>query len=44
MKFATNTKTCISINIGYDNETIEVVLTTKLVGLQVDNLNWKKTH
>jgi hypothetical protein len=45
MKFATNSKTCINLNIGYDNKTIEEVLTTKFLGLQIDNnLNWKKAH
>jgi hypothetical protein len=32
IKFATNNKTCISLNIGYDNKTIEI-LTTKFLGL-----------
>jgi hypothetical protein len=43
MKFATNEKTCINLNIGYDNKTVEEVLTAKFLGLQIDNnLNWKK--
>jgi hypothetical protein len=43
MKFTANNKTSINFNIGYDNETIEEVLTTKFLGLQIDNnLNWKK--
>jgi hypothetical protein len=42
MKFATNNKTSINFNIACDNKTIEV-LTTKFLGLQIDNnLNWKK--
>jgi hypothetical protein len=41
MKFATNNKISINFNVGYDNKTIEV-LTTKFLGLQIDNnLNWK---
>lgn len=40
MKFATNNKTSINFNMGYDNKTIEV-RTTKLHGLQNDS-NWKK--
>jgi hypothetical protein len=39
MKFATN-KTSINFNIGYD-KTIEV-LTTKILGLQIDNWNWER--
>jgi hypothetical protein len=43
MKFTTNNKTSINLNIGYDNKTTEEVLTTKFLGLQIDNnLNWKK--
>jgi hypothetical protein len=43
MKFATNNKTSINCNIGYGNKTTEEVLTTKFLGLQIDNnLNWKK--
>jgi hypothetical protein len=43
MKFATNNKTCINLNIGYDNNTIEDLLTNKFIGLQIDdNLNLKK--
>jgi hypothetical protein len=40
--FATNNKTCIHLNIGYD-KTNEEVLTTEFHGLQIDNnLKWKK--
>jgi hypothetical protein len=43
MKFVTNNKESINFNTGYDNKTIEVVLTTKFLGLKIDNnLNWKK--
>jgi hypothetical protein len=43
MKFATNNKTSINFNIGYDDKTIEEVLTAKFLGLQFDNnLNWKE--
>jgi hypothetical protein len=43
MKFATSNKTSINFNIGYGNKTIEEILRTKLLGLQIDNnLNWKK--
>jgi hypothetical protein len=45
MKFTTNNKTSINFNIGYDNKTIAEVVTTKFLGLQIDNsLNWKKAH
>jgi hypothetical protein len=37
MKFTTNNKTSINFNIGYDDKTIEEVLTTKFLGLQIDN-------
>jgi hypothetical protein len=37
MKFATNNKTCINLNIGYDDKTTEEVLTTQFLGLQTDN-------
>jgi hypothetical protein len=41
MKFTTSKKTSINFNIGYDNKTIEEVLTAKFPGLQIDNnLNW----
>jgi hypothetical protein len=44
MKFCTNNKTCVNLNMGFDDETIEEVETTKFLGLQIDsNLNWK-TH
>jgi hypothetical protein len=43
MKFATNNNISINFNISYDNKTTEKVLTTKFLGLQLDNnLNWKK--
>jgi hypothetical protein len=43
MKFTSNNKTCINLNTGYDNKRIKEVLTTKFLGLQIDNnLNWKK--
>jgi hypothetical protein len=43
MKFAANNKTCSNLNIGCDNKIIEEVLTTKFLGIQIDNnLNWKK--
>jgi hypothetical protein len=43
MKFSANNKTCINLNVGYDTKTIEEVLTTKFLGLQIsNNLNWKK--
>jgi hypothetical protein len=44
MKFATNNKTYINLNVGYDNKTIGEILTTWL-DLQIDNwpnLNWRK--
>jgi hypothetical protein len=35
--------TCINLNIGYDNKTIEEVGITKFLCLQIDNnLHWKK--
>jgi hypothetical protein len=37
-----NNKTCINLNMGYDNKTVEEAGTTKFLGLQNDNLNWKK--
>jgi hypothetical protein len=37
MKLATNNKTSINFNIGYDDKTIEEILTTKFLGLQIDN-------
>jgi hypothetical protein len=40
--FATNNITCTNLNIGYDNKTTEEVLKTKFLGLQTDNLHWKK--
>jgi hypothetical protein len=44
MKFCTNNKTCVNLNMGFDDKTIEEVETTKFLGLQIDsNLNWK-TH
>jgi hypothetical protein len=43
VKFATNKKTCINLNIGYDNRTIEEASTAKFLGLQIyNNLNWRK--
>jgi hypothetical protein len=43
LKFATNNKTRINLNIGYDNKIIIEILTTKFLGLQIDNnLNLKK--
>jgi hypothetical protein len=43
MKFATNNKTSVNFNTGYDDKTIQEVLTPKFLGLQIDNnLNWKK--
>jgi hypothetical protein len=43
MKFAANNKTSISFNVGYDNKTIEEVLTATFLGLKiVDNINWKE--
>jgi hypothetical protein len=43
-KVCTNNNTCINLNIGYGDNTIEEVETTKFLGLQIDNnLNWK-TH
>jgi hypothetical protein len=42
MKFTTTNKISINFNIGYDNKTIEEVFTPKFLGLQIDNLNWKK--
>jgi hypothetical protein len=36
IKFTTNNKTSINFNIGYD-KTVEEVLTTKFLGLQIDN-------
>jgi hypothetical protein len=32
MKFATNNKACINLNIGYDDKTIEEVQTTNSLG------------
>jgi hypothetical protein len=32
MKFCSNNKTCVNLNIGYDNRTIEVE-TTRFLGL-----------
>jgi hypothetical protein len=44
MKFCTNNKTCVNLNMGFDDKTIEEVETTKFLGLQIDSsLNWK-TH
>jgi hypothetical protein len=44
IKFCTNNKTCVNLNMGFDDKTIEEVETTKFLGLQIDsNLNWK-TH
>jgi hypothetical protein len=44
MKFATNKKTCIILNIllSYKNKTTEEVGITKFLGLQTDNLSWNK--
>jgi hypothetical protein len=43
VEFATNSKTCINLIIGYDNKKIEKVLTAKFPGLQIYNkTNWKK--
>jgi hypothetical protein len=43
MKFSTKNITCINLIIGYDNKAIQDVITTKFLGLQIDNnLNWKK--
>jgi hypothetical protein len=43
IKFSINNKTNINFNIGYDNKTIEEVVTTKFLCLQIDNnFNWKK--
>jgi hypothetical protein len=42
MELSTNNKTCINLNIGYDNKTIEEIERTKFTGLQTDNFNWKK--
>jgi hypothetical protein len=43
MKFVINNKTCINLNIGYYNKTIEEVGITKFLSLQIDdNLNWKR--
>jgi hypothetical protein len=43
MKFTTNNKTSINFNIGYNSKTIEELVRTKFLGLQIDNnLNWKK--
>jgi hypothetical protein len=36
MKFVAYDKTCINLNIGYDNNATEEVLTVKSVGLQTD--------
>jgi hypothetical protein len=42
MKFCTNNKTCVNLNIGYDDKSVEEVETTKFLCLQIDsNLNWK---
>jgi hypothetical protein len=42
MKCCTNNKTCVNLNIGYDDKTIEEVETTRFLGLQTNsNLNWK---
>lgn len=44
LKFYTNNKTCVNLNIGFDDKTIQEVETTEFCGLQIDsNLNWK-TH
>jgi hypothetical protein len=37
MKIGTNNKTCVNLNIGYDEKTIEEVETTTFLGLQIDN-------
>jgi hypothetical protein len=43
IKFATNNKPSINFNIAYENKTVEEILRTKFLGLQIDNnLNWKK--
>jgi hypothetical protein len=43
MKYTINNKTSINFNIAYDSKTIEEVVTTKFLGLQIENnLNWKK--
>jgi hypothetical protein len=43
MNSCTNSKTCINLNIGYDDKAMEEVETTKFLGLQIDsNFNWKK--
>jgi hypothetical protein len=42
MKFCTNNRTCVNLNTGYDDKTIEEGITTKFLGLQIDsNLDWK---
>jgi hypothetical protein len=42
MKFSTNNKTCVNLNIGYDDKTIEEIETAKIPGPQIDNnQNWK---
>jgi hypothetical protein len=44
MKICANNKTCINLNVGFDDQTIEDVGTIKFLDLQIDiNLNWK-TH
>jgi hypothetical protein len=44
MKFTTNNKTSINFNIGYDDRTTEEVLSTKFLGLQIDNNKLGKAH
>jgi hypothetical protein len=44
MKVATNNKTNINSNTDYDNKPTEKVLTTKSLGLQIDNNLKCKTH
>jgi hypothetical protein len=44
MKLCTNNKTCVNINVGYNDKTIEKIETAQFYVLQIkNNLNWK-TH
>jgi hypothetical protein len=43
IKCCINSKTCINLNVRYDNKTTEEVKATKFLSPQIESrLNWKK--
>jgi hypothetical protein len=37
IKFCTNNKTCVNLNVGFYDKTIAEIETTKFLGLQIDS-------